>query len=135
MQVQQGGPGAPAQGPVRMVMWLAMTASVFVYGAVAFVVARSMEPGPAGLPVWLFPALSVGLATVAVVLHRKLGETQPRRREEPASLVRPLEVQVWVLDETVAILGLVGALLTGNATGYVAYGVASLILLVLHRPQ
>jgi hypothetical protein len=140
-ETRKGGgslPGSKAGMPVRLLVWLALLNAVLLYGVVSFLVARpAAEPSP--IPAGLFPALGVLLAAAAVFSPRFLPDSSPSRdsegRSAPAVGIRTKEFVMWALDESVAVVGLVAALLGGDPKLVVPYVVVGAGLLVLHRPK
>ena len=121
-------PPAPTP-PVRMTLWLAMLSSVILYAVVVVVVTPSMEP--ISLPAAVFPVAAILAGFAGFVAHRRMTE-ESRRDSAP---LHPMELLAWVLDEAVGVIGLVAAILAASPVTFVAYGVVSLVLLLLHRPQ
>lgn len=129
------GPGSSPGLPPRRIIWFAMTASVFIYGAVAYVVVGSTPAGTLAVPGWTFPLVALAMGWSAMLLHRNLpGADAPGSRRASAA-VSPVEIVVWSLDEAVAVIGLVASFLTGSTQSFVFYAVGALALLWLHRPR
>lgn len=131
-------PGAGPALPVRLLVWLAMLNAVVLYGVVAFLVARP-EAGAPGVPIGLFPALGALLGAAALLSPRFLPEPDPERDSQGAARrpagIRTKEFVIWALDESVAVVGLVAALVLGNPRMAIPYVLAGAALLVLHRPR
>lgn len=134
-----------------MVVKVALIASIGVYGAVAFVVARR---GPLGQPptpdvlrlmAFALGAFAVVLLVTAHLLPRLLlarlaASEQSRRRAaelgpEAAAAAVAFSVQVVqvALSESVAIFGLVLTLLSGDLTWFVGFGAAAVISMAACR--
>ena len=102
-----------------------MMAAVVIYGVVAFFAVQG-EPKSLGSLAVALPVAALFIAGTALWLRSRMDGSSP-------SLIRDLVV--WCVDEGVAIVGLVAAMLSNNPNAFLPYGVASLVLLVLHRPQ
>jgi hypothetical protein len=124
--------------PVRLLVWLALLNAVLLYGVVSFLVARPAA-SPPPIPGGLFPALGVLLAVASVLSPRFLRDPAPSRdsegRRSTLAGIRTREFVRWALDESVAVVGLVAALLHGDPKLVVPYVVVAAGLLVLHRPR
>ena len=138
------------------VVCMALMVSVFVYGFCLFMVA---EPGLAEsdplIPMaMMFAAVSV--AVVSFVLRRMLLGSLALGRSHENELLRGMPASQEVLEqelmsiqqrlfpgiiapfalcESVAIFGFIAGYLEGNASLYVPYGVASLVLMAIHFPR
>jgi len=141
MAATQGGggsrPGDSPTLPVQLLVWLALLNAVVLYGVVAFLVARPVDELPA-IPGGLFPGLGVFLGAAALLGARFLpGSASGDDGERPrfTAGVRPRQIVTWALDESVAVVGLVAALLEGNPTRVIPYVVAAAALLLWHRPK
>ncbi len=103
-----------------------------------------LHPGLTGTSLGENRILSVALAVVSVatagVAHlfwrRAAGANLPLHaileRDPAQSFI--LFVQAWVFDESIAVYGLVQALLGIPPAIWLPFGVASIVLLLLHRP-
>lgn len=123
------------------IVWAAFLASQAAF----LVVALSLEPR--GLPPPRAVAVAFGVlaafqAVLADLFFRRaerLAAAPPGRgapteeARRPAALRRALVA--WALDETIALLGLVLALLGASASTWGGFGVVAVVLLVLHRPR
>jgi len=122
----------PSVLPVRLVLWAVLVGSVFVYGVLAFLFGgREPTAGDFHLPAWIFPAAAFVSALTGLMMHRQ-GAVMTRPKTPG---LRPMDLPVWAMDEAVAAFGLAAVFMGGTFATFTAYGVAALILLVLHRPQ
>jgi hypothetical protein len=114
-------PGVP---PFKL-LWLPMVAAVLIYGVVAFLIADG-DPKPLGPLATVLPVAALFTGGTAYFIRSRI---DPSENPMMGSLV------VWCLDEGVAVIGLVAAILSNTAQSYVAYGAVALCLLLLHRPR
>jgi len=135
MRVHTGPGGTPPQGPVRQVQWFAMTGSVFVYALVAFFVTRGGVERSTVVSPWLLAGVAAVVAVAGLVLYRRVAEDAAAKPDRDPHLIRPMEMAVWALDDAVAVLGVVGALVSGSFTLVPVHTLVALVLLALHRPR
>jgi hypothetical protein len=122
----------------RMI-WIALLFSQAVYIAVAF-----LRPGLVGTSFADNRIFSAALALVAVITagmahmfwRRASGQGLPfheARGHDPAQSI-PLFILAWVLDESIAIYGLVQALMGIPPEIWLLFSLAGAVLLIMHRP-
>jgi hypothetical protein len=140
------------------VIWAALLASVFVYIAVAYAVPVKPSIVPVAVlstALWVVAAV---LLVSALLIHRKLlnpemvrkyaGEPLARRgisiesaeaREFLRSCVGQWVLKVhlisWAMGESISLLGLVAALVTGRPSAVLPLSIASLLLILGLRPN
>lgn len=124
-------------------IWWALVASIGIYAAVAYTMAGALPPRD-GTQIHVLAAalgvvsITVGMVTIFIrgrmlVGPIKRGELDPRT---PAGLQRafvPFMVCL-VLSESVAIYGLVLALLSGRSLYAAPFLMIAIVLLLIHRP-
>ena len=125
------------------IIWAALVASLFVYGAVAFVVAASRPPAEAPSPRLLAAllgvvALTTGLATIMIrgrmlVVPIARGELDPRSPSGGQRAFVPY-ILCLALTESIGLYGLVLSLLAGNARWSLPFLAVALALMLVHRP-
>ncbi len=124
---------------INRIIWLALLASQAVYIAVAL-----LHPGFGDSNLAENRVFSIALAIVAVVSggmahffwRRASGASLALHEISSRSPAQtfPLYIQAWVIDESIAIYGLVQALLGISITIWVPFSVAGALLLIIHRP-
>lgn len=125
------------------VIWLALSASTVVYGAILFVVAPTREgalPGGDVLPA-IFAALAASIAALSFWWRRRYQNAATPTAAgvapwaETAARLGPASIVAWALSESVAVLGLALGMLSGRVDVYVPFLAGSLLLFYLHRPH
>lgn len=139
-------------------IWLILIASVFVYPVVAYVVPIR----PSGVPVGallkaLYAAAAIAVAA-AVLIRRQLlspnlvekytkeplarhgvSVTSERGRDlarfYATQWVLKVNITCWAVAESISILGLVAALISGRFSTILPFSVATLLLLLRMRPD
>jgi hypothetical protein len=124
---------------IQRLVWLLLLASQAVYIAVAL-----LHPGLGATDLAENPIFSVALALVAVVsggmahiLWRRASGANLSLHEfssrHPVQMF-PLFIMAWSIDESIAIYGLVQALLGISIMIWLPFSLAGALLLMLHRP-
>jgi F0F1-type ATP synthase membrane subunit c/vacuolar-type H+-ATPase subunit K len=124
---------------VQRLIWLLLLASQAVYVAVALI-----HPGLGATNLGESPVLSLALGLVAVVsggvahvIWRRASGANLSLHEfsnrQPAQMF-PLFIMAWSIDESIAIYGLVQALLGISTLIWLPFSLAGALLLMLHRP-
>lgn len=119
------------------VFWVALLVSQLVYLALAASgIGRRAEP----LPIPILPvALGAVAATTAIAAHvfwrrgSGAGRVLPAAPPEPAQAF-PSFILAWVLDESIAIYGLLLALLGFSAASWGLFLAGAVALMWIHRP-
>jgi hypothetical protein len=145
-------PAARSWRALRIVH-VALTAGLVVYGVVAAVAAPRAGASFAADPLWIIAPLGVVgamlLALAPAVSQRMM---PPRRRPGagpapgPAVLDSPAGrravtraqralITIWALYEAVAALGLIAALMLGDAIVLAPFGLVAILGLVAHAPR
>jgi len=129
---------AAQAGRVRWILWGALLGTQLVYVALAASGLARIRQEPLDLPV--LPIAFGGVAlTTAVLSHifwrraSGAGRALHERGPEPVAAQTGYLV-AWVCDESVAIYGLVLALLAFGPGTWLAFSGAGLALMLLHRP-
>lgn len=124
---------------VAKILWLALIASQAVYLAVILIGVASVRDEPLDLA-----ALPIALAVVAVATavgshlcwRRASGAGQPIHTTSPDPAASyTFYIFAWALDESVAIYGLVLALLAFSPEVWSPFSVAAFALMLVHRPS
>jgi F0F1-type ATP synthase membrane subunit c/vacuolar-type H+-ATPase subunit K len=137
--------GQAAEDPARIlrVMWLAFASAPLLYGVVVLLRTRMAVPDAVPVvavagPVLIAVALAAALGSIWW-RRRYLDQVATRRASAPPAVElvaaqRLACLVAWAMSETVAIAGLVLALLSANPRAYPPFLAASLALFYLHRP-
>ena len=121
------------------ILWLTLFASQLVYVALALSGAVQVRTEPLNLPV--FPiALAIVAAVTAAASHfswrRASGAGDPVHTPRPhPSASFTFYILAWVLDESIAIYGLVLALLAFSVGAWAPFSLTAFVLIILHRPS
>lgn len=129
---------AAQAGRVRWILWGALLGSQLVYVAIAASGLVRIRQEPLDLPVLPIALGGVAFAT-AILSHvfwrRASGAGRALHQSGPEPVAAQTGYLVaWVCDESVAIYGLVLALLAFGPGTWLAFSGAALVLMVLHRP-
>lgn len=128
-----------ASNQTKRIIWIALLVSQAVYVAIGL-----LHPGLTGTSLGENRILSLALAVVSVatagVAHlfwrRAAGVNLPLHaileRDPTQSFI--FFIQAWVFDESIAVYGLVQALLGIPPAIWLPFSVAGAVLLLLHRP-
>jgi len=138
------------------ILWLALTASICVYGGVVFMIASTADgqATPLPLPPFLFPMLAFMQAIAGMVMYRhmtgpdrvravlneppatdpQLSEAEQRLSRVPG-LIFTASIIRWALFESVAVLGLVLGITERSFQAFVPYGVTALALMAMTPPK
>lgn len=126
----------------RIVWWILLS-TVIVYGVVAYWIAPIVGPrgeAPIALIAGVLGAVSLSTAAGSVLLRSRVlvariqsGELDLRTREGTQRATAPYVVCL-ALAESVGLIGLVLALLSGDASWALPFLALSLVLLIVHRP-
>jgi len=147
--VPEPSPAARAWRALRIVH-LALTGGLLVYAVVAVLAAPTTAAATTD-PIWIIAPLGVVgamlIALAPVVAQRMM---PPRRRggepRDPALLDTPAGrravtraqralVTIWALYEAVAALGLIAALILGDAVILAPFGLVAVLGLIAHAPR
>ena len=121
------------------IVWWTLLASQAVYVAVIVSGVGRVRGEPLDLP-----ALPIVLAAMAAASglaanffwRRASGAGRPLHSAPPDAQAAFTNTMVaWVLDESIAVYGLVLGLLAFSAAGWAPFSLAALVLLLLHRPR
>jgi hypothetical protein len=132
-------PGPPLPQTERIV-WGVLLLSQLVYLGVAAsgVVRIRDEPLPMPLLPIALAVVSLGAGVAASILHaraRVAGERPHPTSGVPGGAAFTSYLVAWVIDEIIAINGLVVALLAFSPDEWLPFFVVALLLTVLHRPR
>jgi len=134
--------------PVSWIVWGAIFSSQLVY--VGLALSGILRGSPSGGPAILLPVFAVVAVGSAVGAHLlwMRGLVQGRRDADsfaievpppdPAALpagVAPLLVVAWSLDESIAVYGLVLAILGFSTASWAPFAAAAFLLTILHAPR
>jgi len=108
----------------RVIVWSVILASIFVYGMLAFVLEINLTE--LGLPSWVLTVL----AAVSCALALLMMKASPQGMD-PAMR----DVIVWVSLETVGLIGMFAAWISGNGTTFLPFGLVAVALLAASRPR
>lgn len=139
------------------IVWFALMMSVVTYAFAVFMITRQPAEGDTApvLPPFVFPIAAVALAVTGVMLYRQMtspdrlraalqeksSERDPTFTEAELRLIRvpPLvftaSIIRWALFESVAILGLVLAILNRSFEDFVPYGATAIALMAMAPPK
>jgi F0F1-type ATP synthase membrane subunit c/vacuolar-type H+-ATPase subunit K len=130
----------PAQARrTNQILWLTLLASQVVYVVVILSGAARTRDEPLDLPV--FPlALAVVSVATAIGSHfswrRATGAGRPIHAAAPDPGTRfTFYILAWVLDESIAIYGLVLGLLAFSVAAWGPFSLAAFTLMLVHRPS
>lgn len=124
------------------ILWLALLSAQLVYLGLAAsgIGPRDPEFG-SNLPVFL-PALALvalGTAVVAQLFWRSSAEAPPRVLgavpDGEGTPVPTSQVVAWVLDESIAVYGLLLAFLGYPAASWTLFNACAFVLFLMHRPR
>jgi hypothetical protein len=127
------------------ILWFALMMSVAIYGGVSFIIASqgNEAAAPLALPPFVFPVLAVMSAVAAVVLYRQFTSpdriralvSQSRSVEQVPQLVLTASILRWALFESVAIYGLVLAIMSRSFEAFLPYGIVAIGLQAMSPPR
>lgn len=108
----------------RAIVWLVIVASIVVYGVLAFVL--NLNFTEMGIPPWVLIVLAVSSCGLALMMMKAA----------PAGMDPAIrDVIVWASLETVGLIGMFAAWVSGNGTVFLPFGLVALALLVVSRPR
>jgi hypothetical protein len=139
------------------ILWAALMMSVATYGFAVFMIAGQADAQitPLPLPPFVIPIVAVSVAITGIMLYRQLtspdrirAAMQAKGSEQDATLseselrlsrVPPLvftaSIIRWALFESVAVFGLVLAIMSHSFEDFVPYGVAAVALMASTPPK
>jgi F0F1-type ATP synthase membrane subunit c/vacuolar-type H+-ATPase subunit K len=136
------GPTTIAQRQQQLsVVWVALLAAVGTYTAVCFLIVNGAEPLSEQDAEWMryvFSGIGVALGLFSAWWRRQfLSPVVPGTETEVSVLTRlqSHSIVVWTLSEAVAICGLLFAMVAHSFREFVPFALASVALLLLHRPS
>ncbi len=122
------------------IIWLAMAITPVIYWGVLFFLINIQGFSPPGLAPESFRYLLIGLwaaaAVSAVVSYKIYGSVSglnPRQEDYRSKRLNRMII-AWALAESIAVYGLVLALIRADTILYYPLGLASLIIIVCERP-
>ncbi len=122
----------------NQILWTTLLLSQLVYAGIALsgiIEVVSTPPGPEIL--YALSAVALGLGVGSHYLWRRAtGAGQTLHAATPApSVAFGSYIVAWVLDEGIAILGLILALLAYSLSIWAPFSTAAFVLMLLHRPK
>jgi hypothetical protein len=127
------------------ILWFALMMSVCIYGGVSFIIASQGDEATSelGLPSFVFPLLSVAAVAAGVVLYRQLTSpdrlralvNQQRSVEQVPGHVLTASILRWALFESVAIYGLVLAIMSHSFEAFLPYGIVAIAFQAMSPPR
>lgn len=138
--------GVPIDRATRIerAVWAALLLSQFGYGALAYTGPGRIAPaGDLPLLPWVFAALALCAAGAAHAFWRRATPSSPSpvvpappsASGAGARIALPLRIVTWALDESIALLGLVLALLGHAPAVWLPFFAVALAAMFLHRPS
>ena len=123
------------------VLWWSLVVSLLVYVLAAHVAALPADPrAPLALLTSIFGTLTAIIAVGTVIYRRRAlagpiqsGQLDPHSPIGLGKAFQPFIINL-LLSESVGVYGLVLAFLSGNPDYSVAFTVAALVLMYVHRP-
>lgn len=134
---QKGTPIDPEQARrTNQVLWIALMLSQAIYGLVALLVAEPRDGVVAAMPLVL-GAVGVASGVGAHLSWRRATGAGRALHAEPVRLADRFRgyLIAWVLDESIAVFGLMLALLGFPSTTWAPFLAAGMALMLVHRPR
>lgn len=112
-------------------MWLVFISAVGGYAAMGFLLPVVVDFGPDLLRIlaFTFIAIGVGAGFAGHLLWRRAQQAEPGTQQHYT-----FTLLAWVLDETLALFGLVLAIGGIDTASWLLFLVPSIVLLIVHRP-
>jgi hypothetical protein len=125
--------------PVLKIIWMALLACVAIYGGVLWQMAAMWEKPErlsmqqlAANPIVLVLAL---MGLLSLVMAFTIPNMMMRGHELTQDTIRVRSIVQWALIETVAIYGLVGAIITRDPRIFIAFGSVAILGFLLTFPS
>ena len=134
---QEGTPIDPEQARrTNQVLWIALMLSQAIYGLVALLVAEPRDGVVAAMPLVL-AAVGVASGVGAHLSWRRATGAGRALHAEPVRLADRFRgyLIAWVLDESIAVFGLMLALLGFRSTTWAPFLAAGMARMLVHRPR
>jgi F0F1-type ATP synthase membrane subunit c/vacuolar-type H+-ATPase subunit K len=129
----------PAQAKrTTQVLWLALLASQVAYAAIILSGAARIRAEPPDVPILplVLGASAIGIGLLAHYFWRRAtGSGRPLASPPPPQTAFTHYLLAWVLDESLAIYGLVLSLLGFPDAAWAPFNLAAFVLMLLHRPR
>lgn len=127
-------PSPEAQFRMLRILHAALTASIFVYGAIVYLVVVNgpAQESPAQATTILI-ALAVGAASVMGAIPFLRAQLLPKAQNAQARFT--VAILTWALCESIAVFGLVASFVTRWTWPFFAFALVSLIHMMIYRPR
>lgn len=129
----------PRQGKrTTQILWLALLVSQVAYAAIILSGVARVRTEPPEVPILplVLGASAVGVGLLAHYFWRRAtGSGRSLASPPPPGAAFTHYLLAWVLDESLALYGLVLSLLAFPAAAWAPFNLAAFVLMLLHRPR
>jgi len=129
----------PAQAKrINKILWSVLLAAQLVYVAVGQSGIAPTPSNPVGSAIpTVFALLGVAMGVASQFFYRRATDAgQPIHTPAPETAVAfRFYMLAWLLDEGIAILGLILAFLTVSISVWAPFSIAAFVLMWMHRPH